>query len=184
MGNNRVCPVERSGSLDTGFRKWLQDSQKILHPYVKEGMTVLDFGCGSGFFTVDMAHMVGESGRIIAVDLQEGMLEKLREKIQGTEYEERIILHKCEKDTIGIAQQVDFILAFYVVHEVPHQDMFFKEIQSTLKKNGLMLVVEPPFHVSAKAFRQEVEKAQEAGLTACEGPKVLFGKTVILKKGK
>ena len=124
MENNRICPVERSGSLDTTFRKWLQDSQKILHPYVKEGMTAVDFGCGPGFFTVDMAHMVGESGRVIAVDLQEGMLQKLREKIQGTEHEERIMLHKCEEDNIGIAEQVDFILAFYVVHEVPRQDMF------------------------------------------------------------
>ncbi len=182
MENNQVCPVERSGSLDTKFRRWFQDPQKILHPYVKEGMTVVDFGCGPGFFTVDMAHMVGESGRVIAVDLQEGMLQKLREKIQGTEFEERIMLHKCGEDNIGIAEQVDFILAFYVVHEVPRQDMFFKKVQASLKTNGLMLVVEPPFHVSAKVFRQEVEKAREAGLTACEGPKVLFSKTVILKK--
>lgn len=146
-------------------------------------MTVVDFGCGPGFFTIDMAKMVGESGRVIAVDLQGSMLQKLREKIQGAELEERVILHKCEEDNIGIAGQVDFILAFYVVHEVPRQDVFFREIQSTLKTNGLMCVVEPPFHVSTKAFRQEVEKAQEAGLTACKGPKVLFGKTVVLKKG-
>jgi ubiquinone/menaquinone biosynthesis C-methylase UbiE len=94
-GKNRVCPVKRAGSLDNRFRRWLQDPQKILRPYIKEGMTVLDVGCGPGFFTVDMALMVGKSGRVIAADLQAGMLQKLREKIQETELEECIVLHKC-----------------------------------------------------------------------------------------
>jgi len=182
MRKNRVCPVERAGSLDNKLRRWFQDPQKILRAYVKKGMTVLDLGCGPGFFSVDLAQMVGESGRIIASDLQDGMLQKLQSKIQGTELEERIILHKCEDDKIGIEEQVDFILAFYMVHEIPHQDMFFKEIETILKTNGLILIVEPPFHVSKKAFKQTVERAQETGLIAGEGPKVFFSKTVILKK--
>ena len=111
------------------------------------------------------------------------MLRKLQSKIQGTHLEERIILHKCKKDKIGIEEQVDFILAFYMVHEISHQDMFFKEIESILKTNGLILIVEPPFHVSKKAFSQTVARAQEAGLIASEGPKVFFSKSVILKKG-
>jgi ubiquinone/menaquinone biosynthesis C-methylase UbiE len=39
-------------------------------------MTVLDIGCGPGFFTIDMARMVGDSGRVIAADLQAAMLQK------------------------------------------------------------------------------------------------------------
>jgi ubiquinone/menaquinone biosynthesis C-methylase UbiE len=70
----------------------LQNPRKILGPYIKEGMTVLDVGCGPGFFSIELAQMVGKSGRVIASDLQEGMLRKLREKIQGTEFEERITL--------------------------------------------------------------------------------------------
>ena len=73
-GNKRVCPVERAGSLDNRFRRWLQDPRKILSPHIKEGMTVLDLGCGPGYFTIDIAQMVGKSGRVIAADLQEGML--------------------------------------------------------------------------------------------------------------
>ena len=83
--NNRVCPVERAGILDHRIRRWLQDPQEILRPYIEEGMTVLDIGCGPGFFSIDMAQRVGRSGRVIASDLQEGMLQKLRGKIQGTE---------------------------------------------------------------------------------------------------
>jgi len=52
---NSVCPVEIAGSIDNRIRRWLQNPQKILRPFIKEGMTVLDIGCGTGFFSVDMA---------------------------------------------------------------------------------------------------------------------------------
>jgi ubiquinone/menaquinone biosynthesis C-methylase UbiE len=78
---NRVCPVELANSLDNKIRRWLQNPQKILSPYVKEGMKILDVGCGPGFFSVELAKMVGAHGKVYAVDLQEGMLQKLRDKI-------------------------------------------------------------------------------------------------------
>ena len=146
-------------------------------------MTVLDLGCGPGFFSIDMARMVGKSGRVIAADLQEGMLLKLRDKIQGTELGERITLHKCEENKIGLSENVDFALAFYVVHEIPNKGEFFKELESILQPSGQVLVVEPPFHVPKSAFVETIGKARNAGFKPVEGPKVLFSKTVILKKG-
>ena len=118
MGVNRVCPAELAGTLDNRFRRWFQDPEKILKPFVNEGMVALDLGCGPGFFSVVMAQMVGIKGKVIASDLQKGMLEKLREKIHGRELEQRITLHKCEEEKIGLKEQVNFILAFYMVHEV------------------------------------------------------------------
>jgi ubiquinone/menaquinone biosynthesis C-methylase UbiE len=182
-GKNRVCPVEYAGSLDNRLRRWIQDPRKILGPYIVEGMTVLDLGCGPGFFTIELAQMVGKSGRVIAADLQEGMLQKLRDKIQGTELEERITLHKCEENKIGLPEDADFILAFYMMHEVSHQEEFFNEIKSILKSNGHLFIVEPPLHVSKTEFEEMVKKAKDAGFTPVESPKVLFSKTVILKKG-
>lgn len=149
---NRVCPVILAGSLDNRIRRWVQDPRKILGPYVKEGMTILDFGCGPGFFSIELAQMVGKSGRVIAADLQEGMLQKLRKKIQGTELEQRITLHKCEKNKIGLSEEVDFVLAFYMLHEIPNREAFFNEIHSILKPNGQIFIAEPPFHVSKTAF--------------------------------
>ena len=181
-GNKRVCPVERAGSLDNRIRRWLQNPQKIVGPYIEEGMTVLDLGCGPGFFSIDMAQMVGKSGRVIAADLQEGMLQKLRDKIQGTEYEERITLHKCEENKIGVSEEIDFVLAFYMVHEVPNQEEFFNEIGVILKPKGQVLVVEPPFHVSKSAFEETIRKARNAGFTLVERPKVLLSKTAVLRK--
>jgi ubiquinone/menaquinone biosynthesis C-methylase UbiE len=180
--NNHVCPVERAGILDHRIRRWFQDPQKILRPYIEEGMTVLDIGCGPGFFSVDLAHRVGRSGRVIASDLQEGMLQKLRDKIQGTELEERITLHQCGQDKIGVSVNVDFVLAFYMVHEVPNPKKFFEEIKSILKPRGQMLIVEPPFRVSKRAFEETIRKAREAGWKPAEGPKVFLSKSVLLKK--
>jgi ubiquinone/menaquinone biosynthesis C-methylase UbiE len=145
-------------------------------------MTVLDIGCGPGLFSVEMAQMVGKSGRVIAADLQDGMLDKLKDKIQGTELEDRITLHKCTKNRIGVTGDVDFVLAFYLLHEIPNQQEFLDEIRTILKSGGLALIVEPPFHVSKKAFEETIGKARNAGLTPVERPKVFLSKAIVLKK--
>lgn len=178
----RVCPVSHAGTLDNRLRRWLQNPRQILSPFVRDGMTVLDIGCGPGFFTLEIAHLVGASGRVIASDQQEGMLAKIRAKIRGSELEPRIILHQCREDRIGISTPVDFALAFYMVHEVPDQAAFFREIGSILKPGGQLFVVEPPLHVSHKAFAATVATARAAGLTPLPGPKILLSKTAILRK--
>jgi ubiquinone/menaquinone biosynthesis C-methylase UbiE len=180
--NERVCPVTLAGSLDNSIRRWLQNPRKILGPYIKEGMTVLDVGCGPGFFTIEMARMVGKSGRVIAADMQEGMLQKVKEKIKKTELEERILLHKCGENNIRVSELVDFVMMFYMVHEVPNKEHFFNEIRAILKPNGQVLIVEPPFHVSKSAFEETVRKAGEAGFAVVERPKVFFSRAVFLKK--
>lgn len=180
-GKDRVCPVELSGSLDNKLRRWLQNPLKILSPFIETGMTVLDLGCGPGFFSVEMAHLVGESGRVIASDLQAGMLQKLRAKIEGTELESRITLHQCQKDKIGVSAKVDFVLLFYMVHEVRNKEAFFKEIASILKPDGQVLLVEPPFHVSNGAFAATIRTAQGVGLTPTDRPKIIFSKAAVLR---
>lgn len=178
----RVCPVEKAGALDNGLRRFLQDPVKILRPYIKEGMTVLDVGCGPGFFTIPMARLVGGSGRVIAVDLQEEMLNLLRGKIAGTDIEKRIVLHKCDKERIGLAEKVDFVLLFYIVHELPDQNSFFSEIGRMIEPSAQVLLVEPPFHVSKSDFEISLGKAKAAGLIESKGPQILLSKTAILQK--
>jgi ubiquinone/menaquinone biosynthesis C-methylase UbiE len=146
-------------------------------------MTVMDVGCGPGFFTVEMARIVGTSGHVIAFDLQDGMLDKIRAKIKGTELESVVTLNKCKEDRIGATTPVDFALAFYMVHEVLDQKECFTEICSVLKPNGKFLVVEPPFHVSKNGFKETVDKALAGGLAPVESPKVFFGRTMVFKRG-
>jgi ubiquinone/menaquinone biosynthesis C-methylase UbiE len=181
--HNRVCPVSLAGSLDNVIRRWLQNPRKILGPYVREGMKVLDIGCGPGFFSIELAQMVGKSGRVIALDLQEGMLRKLRDKIRGTELEECITLHKCEKNSFGLSELVDFALAFYVVHEIPDRKRFLNDIRSVLKPSGQVLIVEPPLHASKKDFEGTIRKAQDIGFIVVDRPKMFPNKAVTLQKG-
>lgn len=177
----RICPVENAGHLDNRIRRWFQNPKKILWPYLEEGMTALDIGCGPGFFSIDMAEMLGPSGRVIATDLQTGMLDKLKDKIRGTAMEKRIRLHRSGASAIRVTEAIDFALAFYMVHEVPDPSRFFSEIRSTLNQNGSLFVAEPHFHVSKKAFKRTIETAVSAGFSAAEIPRVFFSKAVLLK---
>jgi len=179
---NRVCPVERSGSLDNKLRKWLQKPQKILSPYIKEGMKVLDVGCGPGFFSVEIAKMVGANGKVIAADLQEGMLQIIRDKIARTALDKIIQPVKCEEDNINIKEKVDFILAFYMVHEVPDKAKLFESFKDILNDDGKVLIVEPKmFHVSKKEFALTMGLAETAGFKSSPGPKLTFSHSSVLQ---
>jgi len=128
----KVCPVEHSGSLDNKLRKWLQNPNKLLAPYLKPGMKVLDIGCGPGFFTIEIAKMIGSDGKVFSVDLQEGMLNQIKKKIKGSELEKKIHLIKSDGDNFVVPEKVDFILAFYMIHEVPDKENLFKLLKNRI----------------------------------------------------
>jgi len=185
MANNkrdRVCPVEQSGMLDMNIRRLLQNPYKILKPYLKEGMKVLDMGCGPGFFTMEAARLAGKSGKVIGADLQQGMLDKLKAKIQNTPYSDIIKLHKCRKDAIGLSEKVDLILVIFMLHEVPDQSSFIKEIKTLLNSGGKVLIIEPKFHVSKKAFIKAINMIREAGFDIIEESKLFLSRTVVAKR--
>jgi ubiquinone/menaquinone biosynthesis C-methylase UbiE len=177
-----ICPVERAGGLDNWVRRILQNPHKLLSPYLTEGMTVLDVGCGPGFFSVEMARLLKDSGKVIAADLQDGMLEKIRNKIKGTVLEQRIELHLCEANKIGVNEKVDFILCFYMIHEVPDQDNLFNELISILKPKGKIFIIEPTFHVSEKSFGEMISRLNNIGLEIIDTPNVFFSRTVLLTR--
>ena len=182
--SKRVCPVEIAGGLDNFVRRLLQNPRKILKPYIGKGMTVLDFGCGPGFFSTEIAKMLFDSGKVIAADLQDGMLEKVRTKIRGTELEQRIVIHKCQDDKVGVTEKVDFVLAFYVIHEVPNQDKLFEELKSILKPSGKIYIIEPNFHVSKTLFEDMVKRLKAIGFEELERPKIFFSRTVLITTKK
>jgi ubiquinone/menaquinone biosynthesis C-methylase UbiE len=178
--NTNVCPVEKAGGLDNSFRRWIQNPEKIVNPYIKPGMVVLDLGCGPGFFTVEMAKLLNGQGKVIAADLQEGMLEIIRQKIRKTELEQSVELHKCQDQSVGVTEKVDFILAFYVVHEIPDQDKLFQELKSILKPEGKIFIVEPKFHVPKKSFDRMLERVKNLGFEITGQPKSFLSRAVVL----
>ena len=163
---DRVCPFWVGYFLINPFRKLLENPDKILGPFVKEGMTVLEPGCGMGYFTLPLARMVGPQGRVIAVDIQQKMLSVLDRRARKAGLLDRIELRQIGDDTLGVEDllgEVDFATALHVVHEVPDQASFFKEVWQTLKPEGKLLMVEPKGHVSAEQFRQTLATAKKTG---------------------
>jgi len=178
----RVCPWQRAWGLDNWVRKLIQNPYRIVGGYIKEGQTVLDLGCGPGVFSIAMAEMVGEKGKVISVDIQDEMLLMLRQKIEHTEFESRILIHKSGPDKIGISEKADFALAFYMVHEVPNVERFLGELAMILKPQGKFLIVEPKFHVSKSSFEKTIKIAQSVGLNPISQPKMLLSRAVLLQR--
>ncbi|MCL2116697.1 MAG: class I SAM-dependent methyltransferase [Methanobrevibacter sp.] len=182
MSNNRVCRAEHSGMLDTKFRKFFHNPEKILKPYISKEMRVLDMGCGPGFFTIEMANLVENTGSVIAADLQEEMLFKLKDKVKNTIFEDKISFLKCEKDKIGLSDDFDFILVFYMLHEVPSQRKFLEELFSHLKANGKILISEPKFHVTKKDFQKSEKIINEIGFKIIERPSIFLSRSIVIQK--
>lgn len=176
-----VCPAEFAGSLDNSIRRLIHKPGKILEGYIRKDMTVLDLGCGPGYFTIELAKLVGHGGKVIAADLQQEMLEKVRVKIKGSDLEQIVELHKCEDDKVGVAQNIDFILAFWMVHEVPDQDRLFRELKSFLKPDGNLYIIETKFHVPLKSFESMIALAEHIGFKIIERSKVIFSRAILLK---
>jgi len=182
MSQPYVCPASLSGSLDNFLRRLVHKPEKILKPYIKEGMTVLDLGCGPGYFTAEMARLVGESGKVIAADLQQGMLDIMIRKITGLGLENRVEPHHCQSESTGIVKKVDFILTFWMVHEVPDQQIFFEELRSLLNSGGKILIAEPKFHVTSSSFSSMIMKLEQADLQIIGQPEIAISRSLLLSE--
>ncbi len=176
-----VCPWWLAQALDNPIRRLIHSPDKILVGYIEPGQTVLDLGCGPGTFTIAMAKMVGESGRVIAVDLQDEMLQMVRQKAVKEGLDSRINTHKSEPDRIGISDKVEFALAFYMVHEVPDAGAFLMQVASLLKPSGRLLIAEPLIHVSESSFKKTVDAARLAGLRPISEPKIRFSRSMLFQ---
>lgn len=168
-------------TFDTPLRRVLHNPTEILGRHIKEGWTVVDLGCGMGYFSIPLARMVGEKGRVISVDVQPPMLKVLRKRAERTGVLSRIQTVHCGKSSIGFTESVDFALAFAMAHEVEDLDSFFREVRAILKPEARLLLAEPRFHVPSFRFRQIVEKARAQGLIPDSEPTIKICRAVLLK---
>jgi len=182
---SHTCPWWFGYFLLAPMRRVAQRPSRILGPFVRPGMVVVEPGCGMGFFTLDLARMVAPGGRVIAIDVQERMIAGLRRRATRAGLEGAIDIRLARVDRLGIDDltgQVDFILAFYVVHEVQDPAAFFAEVARALKPDGAALVVEPPLHVSRAAFESSLALAERAGLLVRDRPGIGPNKTALLAR--
>jgi ubiquinone/menaquinone biosynthesis C-methylase UbiE len=182
---HRVCPVWVGYILANPVRKLYQNPQKILSPYVREGMKVVDIGCAMGFFSFPLAEMVGRNGRVICVDIQEKMIKSLEKRARKAGLSKRIETRQCSANSLGLddlTEEIDFALASAVVHEVPDPCSFFIEVHGTIKQTGRFLVTEPKGHVSQKDFETTVSVAEENGFEVIESPQIGRSRAALLGK--
>jgi ubiquinone/menaquinone biosynthesis C-methylase UbiE len=177
---DHVCSWRNAYLFDNWFRGLFHTPEKLFAGLIQEGQTVLDVGCGMGFFSIRMAKMVGETGRVIAVDLQPEMLGVLKRRASKREVISRITLHQCEKDRIGVVDKVDFVLAFWAVHELPDTRAFFEEIRSIMNGGARVFIAEPNMHVSRDEFESMKEIAKTSGYKIHSEPKIRISRAVIL----
>ncbi len=178
---DRVCPPSVVKWLNNPLRKLIQNPSKIFKDYVQPGSIAIDLGCGGGFFTVELARMVGERGRVFAVDLQEEMLQITRRLAECKGVMDRITLHRCQKDAIGLTDvSADFLLAFYMVHEVPEHKKFLTEAAALLNPDGRFMLIEPKHHVNQERFDSMIKDAESVGLYVVKPVKLFWSRGAVL----
>jgi ubiquinone/menaquinone biosynthesis C-methylase UbiE len=182
MTQQRVCPWWLGYTFILPFRKYQHNPQKIVGSHIQPGSKVMDYGCAMGYFSIPMAKMTGKTGKVYCVDIQQKMLNNLvkrSKKYSVSETIEPLLVGETYSPGL-LNSQLDFVLLFAVVHEVPDQQRLFNEISAMLKTGGKVLFAEPKGHVKPGEFSQSVELAKNAGLNVAQPNALGDGKLSVL----
>jgi len=177
-----ACPWWICFTSQNPLRRLLHNPEKMLSSYVKKGRAVMDVGPGMGYFTIPLARLVGDEGKVIAVDIEQHMLDGVRNAARRASVEKRVELHLSQPGNIGVLGPLDFTLAFWMVHEVRDRAKFVSQITSATRPGGLLYFVEPKIHVTRENFDDTVAKAKATGFEVVEHPKVAISYAALLRK--
>lgn len=163
------------------LRRIIHNPDTLLRHYVHAGDIVLDVGPGIGYFTLALARVTGESGRVIAADIQPKLLNVLMRRAARAGVADRITPRLSTPARTGVTETVDFALAFWVVHEIPDQHAFFLQVRDILSPSGGLLVAEPKLHVSRGRFARSLAIAEKAGFYLYSRPTVRMSHCALLR---
>jgi len=183
--SNHTCPVWIGYLLASPLRRLFESPDKLLGPLVKPGDRVLELGPGLGFFTLPLARAVGAAGKVVCVDVQAGMLDRLGRRLRKRALAERVELRLCEPDDLGLGDEharCDLALALHVVHETISPATTLRTLAACLKPGGQLLLVEPPGHISRVTWQAEVSALEQAGLLRVSHPRAEGRKLLALWK--
>ncbi len=181
MPEHHVCPWWMAYTFDNPLRRLIHKPEQIFSGLVREGMTVLDVGCGMGYFTLGLAELVGENGKVIAVDLQQEMLDIMLKRAARKGLAQRITPQLALPAAIGVTTPVDFALAFWMIHEVPDPEIFFSEVATFLKPAAKLLYAEPAFHVPVDKFNKILAVAEKTGFSINKNLSIRFSRAALLE---
>jgi len=153
------CPVwlRWMVELDNPFTETNRAQVIIQHLDLQPGMNALDFGCGPGRLTIPMAEKVGSQGRVTAVDIQAGMLQRVQEKAQLKKVDNiRFVQCAAGEGKLG-NDKFDRAVLVTVLGEIPDQFPALKELFNAIKPGGILSVTEiifdPHFQSQSKVWQ-------------------------------
>ena len=157
--------------LDSPFTRTNRAAVIIERSDVRAGMAVLDVGCGPGRLTIPLAQRVGEQGRVVAVDIQDRMLDRAQEKARAA----------AGQGELG-RDQFDRAFLVTVLGEISDRDAALTEIFRALKPGGLLSVTEVALDPHFQTLGSIARRAAAIGFreTARHGNRLAF--TLILRK--
>jgi ubiquinone/menaquinone biosynthesis C-methylase UbiE len=109
---------------------------------LQPGQHVCDLGCGNGFYTLPMAALVGEKGRVYAVDIQQEMLHLLDERAKDAGHANIDPVLGSPIDPRLPEGKLDLILLVDVYHEMSHPEQMLAAMRRALKPDGRLVLVE------------------------------------------
>ncbi|MBI4917269.1 MAG: methyltransferase domain-containing protein [Acidobacteria bacterium] len=180
-----VCPWWIGWLLVSPLRRLFENPDSLLGPHVRPGMTVLEPGCGMGFFSLPLARMVGPTGRVVCVDLQPRMIAGLRRRADKAGLAPRLesLAGTLDDPALDVRRgTVDLAVAIHMVHEVRDPAAFLRRLAGLLRPGGRLLIVEPKGHVSAAAFERTVQTASAAGFVERGRPLGDRGRAALLER--
>src|SRR5512140_379366 len=126
---HHVCPWWFAYTFDHPLRRLIQPPEKLLAPYVRDGTRAIDVGCGMGYFSIAMARL---GANVVAVDLQQKMLDVLAKRAVKKGVRDRIALRLADESSLYLDGRADFALAFWMLHEVPERGRLLREVREVL----------------------------------------------------
>ncbi|KKQ74342.1 MAG: Menaquinone biosynthesis methyltransferase (2-heptaprenyl-1, 4-naphthoquinone methyltransferase) [Candidatus Woesebacteria bacterium GW2011_GWB1_38_5b] len=132
--------------LDSDIRREMQPPDKLIERSgIKQGMRVLEVGCGSGAFVTSVARVVGKTGKVYALDIQPAMLRQLKVKLTKPENQDikniKLILGSAYKLPFE-DNSIDLVYMVTVLQETPDKQKALKEAGRVLKPGGVLAVTE------------------------------------------
>ncbi|MXP25319.1 methyltransferase domain-containing protein [Altererythrobacter indicus] len=109
---------------------------------IKPGMTVADIGAGEGYYTVRLAEKVGESGRVLAQDIDPEVVSQLGDRVERERLDNVSIKLGSEDDPRLPKGSFDRIFLVHMYHEVSEPYAFLWRLRPALRKGGQVVVVD------------------------------------------
>ena len=174
-----VCPSWLSFILYNPLRKTFSDREKILDDAgITADAVVLEVGAGNGFLTEALAERAGE---VISVELQNGMVKKLKRRVERFGNKVKIITADISsyshKD-----RPVDACLLYFCFHEIHDKPRAVINITGALKAGGILSIYEPSVEVGKRVMQQTISAFESAGFQTELQRSALFTRFARLRK--